>query len=314
MAQPANAAPLPPHSENLTAGAGYMLVAMAVIAGLDAVAKLLVESYPVGQVMFFRSVVSIPLLLSFFAATGQLRKCVPRRLWAHVARATALMVAMWSFLIALRHMSLIDATVLAMTAPLFITALSVPLLGEQVGWRRWAAVLVGFLGVVVMLRPDTSGLINLVALLPVLAAFGYAMLMVLTKRFAATEPVPALILSTQGAVLLVGGITWPFGWEPLTWEAAGWFLIAGAQVSVLAATLTLAYVKAPASMLAPLEYTAMVWAALFGWIGWRDVPGASTLAGAAIIVLSGLYVFHRERMRKVAQPTGKSGANATPSA
>ncbi len=283
--------------DRITAGVLYMLAGMALIAAMDGLAKLLVERFPVGQVMFFRSVVSVPLLLSWFVLTRRLADCRPRRLGPHVARAVALMVAMWSFFIALKHMTLVDATVLAMTAPLFITALAVPLLGERVGWRRWAAVATGFTGVLVMLQPDSAGLVDPVALLPVLAALGYAVLMVLTRRYAGSEPVPALMLSAQFAVLIAGTISLPFAWAPMTWADFGLMAAAGVLVSLLSGALTLAYVYAPASLLAPLEYTALMWAALLGWIGWSELPGADTLIGAAIIVGSGLYVVERRKRR-----------------
>ena len=198
------------------------------------------------------------------------------------------------FFTSIRYLGLAEATALIFVAPLFITAISAVFLKEQVGWRRWSAVLVGFAGVLVIVRPGTAAF-ELVMLLPVATAFVYALLMLSARFVDSAESVWTLLLYLTGAgVVLSAGIV-PFFWQAVRaedlWLFAGIALFGTAGMTLM----TQAFRLAPAAVVAPLDYTALVWATGLGWLFWNEVPDRVTFVGAGIIILSGVFTILRER-------------------
>ena len=197
------------------------------------------------------------------------------------------------FIAGLIFLPLADCTALAFSGPLFVTALATPMLGEKVGWRRWSAVCVGFIGVLFMLRP-TGGSLQWAALLPVLGAVAGAFRDTITRKVRLTASPLAVLAFTMAAMALAGLWTLPFGWAPVTVNdllllATAGILLGGAQYLVIHA-----FYLAEASVIVPYKYMSLIWAALLGYAMWGDVPDRWVVLGAALVVASGLYIMHRE--------------------
>ncbi|KAA9009861.1 DMT family transporter [Histidinibacterium aquaticum] len=267
----------------------------------DTASKWLVERYHPLQLLFVRSLLAAPVfaaLILWRQGPAALRSSRPG---VHVLRGCLAIAATWAFILALRHLALDLATALIFAAPLFIAALSKPLLGEHVGRDRWAAVVAGFAGVLVVVRPGTAAF-EPAMLLPILAAALYAGMMIsarfvpksdgyLTLTFWMTL-VPAILCS---ATLL---LDWP-ALAPLD----PWLLAMTAVFGTLGVSLiSQAFRMGRASVVAPLDYTALLWASLMGWIVWGTVPSHWVYLGAAIIAGAGLYVILTERRARRARP------------
>jgi drug/metabolite transporter (DMT)-like permease len=280
------------------AGIATMVAGVFCLATMDALAKFLGEGYPVVQLVFLRSAIALPLLLAIaWVCEGGFAGLRTRRPWVHVARSGLVALAIFSFYTALTYLPLAEVTAIAFAAPLIMTALSHPLLGERVGWRRWSAVLVGFAGVLIVVKPGTAAF-QPAALIALAAALFYALMLMTARKFAASESALSLVVwSTAGAGLIAGALT-PFAWTPVAAGDAGWFLALGGLGAVTMLLLTRAFHLAPAAVVAPFDYTALIWALAYGWLIWGEVPAATTWAGAAVIAGAGLYVTHRESRRR----------------
>lgn len=273
------------------------VLAVLLFGGMDTLIKHLSAGYPVAQLMFVRSLVALLLVGGIavaWAGRGELRT---RRPLAHIVRAFATLVSMGCFFYAFKHLPLAEVYVLSFAGPLFVTALSMPLLGEPVGWRRWAAVLVGFGGVVVMARPE-AGTPSLPVLVGLTAAFFYALAMVTVRRLARTESNAAIVVYALATVTVVSGVAAVPVWQAPDPGDAVLMLAVGTLGAGAQMLMTQAFRLAPAAVVAPFEYTGMIWATLFGFLVFGDVPTPAMLSGAAIIIASGLYILHRETMRR----------------
>ncbi|MGF1477475.1 MAG: DMT family transporter [Geminicoccaceae bacterium] len=279
-------------------GALFAFFAFAGFATVDAVVKQLSATFSIYQVGFLVCAVSSVLVLGQAAWDGSLRHLMPRRPGLVVLRAalaSATGVCAWN---AFSRLPLADAYGLIFTMPLLVTALSVPLLGERVGWRRWTAVLVGFAGVLVMVGPGSATL--QIGHLFALGAATLAALALIVLRWIG----PGERAGTQLMAVMIGSlaVTAPGAiseWQPPDLHL--WRSVAIAGVLVAAAQLSMIHAmrNAPAVLVAPFQYTQLIWALLYGALLFGDMPNAQTLLGAAIVATSGLYVVRRERVRKV---------------
>ena len=280
------------------AGIATMVAGVFCLATMDALAKFLGAGYPVVQLIFLRSVIALPLLLAIaWFSEGGLAGLRTRRPWVHVFRAVLVALAIFTFYTALTYLPLAEVTAIAFAAPLMMTAMSRPLLGEHVGWRRWSAVLVGFLGVLIVVKPGTAAF-QPAALIALAAALLYALMLMTARKFAASESAISLVVWSTAGAGLIAAAAMPFAWTPVAASDAGWFLALGGLGAVTMLLLTRAFHLAPAAVVAPFDYTALIWALAYGWLIWGEVPAASTWAGAAVIAGAGLYVTHRESRRK----------------
>ena len=278
-----------------------MLVSVALFSLMDAGLKTLSAHYPPFQVAALRGASSLPLVAAWALATVGWRPLLRVRWPLHLLRGVLGIVMMASFVYALRTLPLSTAYSIFFVAPLLISALSVPILREYVGPRRWAAIVIGLLGVLVVLRPTGQGMLTMAGFAVLLAALGYAVSAITMRVLARTDPTQAttfwlLALMALGAGLLA----WP-GWVPLRGEHAA--IIAGIGIAGALGqyTITEAFRSGEASLVAPLEYSALVWGVLLDLSLWGVLPDGLTWLGAAIIVGSGLYLIRRERVHAEAE-------------
>jgi len=279
-----------------------MLAAVALFALMDAGLKTLSERYPPFQVATLRGAASLPLVLAWSLATVGWKPLVHVRWPLHVLRGVIGITMMAAFVYALKRMPLSTAYTIFFVAPLLITAMSVPFLGERVGPRRWTAIGIGLLGVLVVLRPSGEGMASLAGLAVLLAAFGYAVSAITVRVLARSDSNQAMVVWLLALMALgAGALAWP-DWQPIRDDDL--WLIAG--IGVVGAlgqyAITLAFRHGEASLLAPLEYTALVWGVLLDAFVWGVLPDAAVWIGAAIIVASGLYLLRRERVHIAIEP------------
>ncbi len=280
----------------------WMLAAVACFSLMDAGMKQLSGSYATLQVTFLRGAASLPFVLVWVLASAGPRSLIPVRWGLHLLRGVLGMTMIGCFVFALRSLPLSTAYTIYFVAPLLIAALSVPLLGETVGPRRWVAIGIGLVGVLVVLRPGVDGFISVPGLMVLLAATAYAVAAITVSMLTRTDTPQSMVVWFL-ALLALGADLLAFpDWQPLQWRHAG--LIAGMGLAGAAGqvALTRAFQLGEASLIAPLEYTGLVW--VIGWdvLFWGVLPDGYTWLGGAIIVASGLYLLHRERVRKVAAP------------
>lgn len=282
-------------SDNLLGAAGFVLGGIAVFSSQDTLSKMLVVDYSSIEIAWFRYMVNTLILIPFLLRSRG-RLLATGMPWLQTARAAAVLGSSVVFMVALGLLPIADATAINFVSPLLVTALSIPLLGEKVGPRRWIAVVVGFAGVLVIVRPG-SGAFGWAALLPLLSASFWAMGLVLTRRMSATESgMTTLAYSTfLAAIALTAAL--PFVWRTPNAHALLWLLVIGVISVVGQYLMIVGYSRAAASALAPLTYTQMIWSTTLGYLVFGAVPGLFTWAGGAIIVASGLYVLHRRQVR-----------------
>ena len=277
-------------------GITMMVAGIAGFAVMDAIIKWLTADYPVPQVVALRSWFGLPLLFLLALREGGLEALKTRRPLVHIGRYTLVLALSFSFFWALSQMKLVDAVAITFAAPILIAALSVPLLKESVGLRRWAAIGVGFCGVLIMLRPG-MGVFQLAALVAFGSAVVYALLMITTRAFKSTESTASLMLYPQLGMSLTGIVFAPLFWVTPSLGDLGLFALAGMFGSVGVMCLTQAFRLAPAATVSPFEYSALIWATLLGFLLWGELPDTTTLVGALIVISSGLYIIYRETIK-----------------
>lgn len=272
-----------------------MVAAVATFSVMDVTMKRLVESYPSMEVTFLRGVASLPFLLGATAAFGRWKDLIPHRLQLHVLRGFLGVGTLWCFVYALNVLSLADTYAIFMSAPLLITALSVPMLREHVGWRRWAAVLVGLAGVIVVLKPTGAGLITIGGVAALGSAIMYAVSAITVRILSRTDSGAATVFWTLLLLTLISGALAATHWVPVDSRHWPWIAGLGLSGAVGQYLFTRAFRLAAPSAVAPIEYTALMWGMMFDRLLWMTAPSSRMLFGAAIIVASGLYVLYRER-------------------
>lgn len=283
-----------------TLGILFMLLAVLMFSLGDVIGKWLVSTYSVGQILFVRSLAALIVLSPFIHRAGwrTLFNIERPRLMALRVGLTTLEVA--TFYYAVGYMPLADTITFWMAAPIYVAALSPLLLGEHVGWRRWAAIAVGFAGVVIALQPSTRTL-EAPALIAIFGSLCFGLMMI-TGRALRTSPDIALVFWPMLAAALFGAVMSSFSW--VAPPALDYTLLAVLGVIGLTAHAftNRSLILADAATVTPYQYTLLVWAVLFGWMFFNETPRATTLIGAAFIVASGLYIFFRE------QQLGKAAA------
>ena len=272
-----------------------MLAAVGLFSLMDAGMKLLSAHYPSLQVAALRGASSLPLVLLWALATTGWRPLLRVRWPLHLLRGGLGVAMIACFVYALRTLPLSTAYAIFFVAPLLITALSVPILRERVGPRRWLAIAVGFAGVVVVLRPSGEGMLTMAGFAVLVAALGYAVSAITVRVLARSDSNQAMVVWVLAIMAAGAGLLAAPGWLPLRGEDA--WLIAGVGISGALGqwAITEAFRLGEASLLAPLEYSALAWGVGLDLALWGVLPDAVTWLGAAIIVASGLYLLRREQ-------------------
>jgi drug/metabolite transporter (DMT)-like permease len=274
------------------AGIGLMLLAIFMFSFGDALGKFMVATYSVGQLLWLRAcaalVVLAPLIWRQRADFMHLE-----RPWLQLLRVTLSTLEVAAFFLATVYLPLADVITYYLAAPIFVTALSPIVLREHVGWRRWSAVLIGFCGVLIALRPS-SQTVSWPALIALGGSLSFSLLMLITRSLRATPDI-VLASSQFAGTFALGALLSPFGWVTPSLGSLGLFAAAG-FISVGALLCVNRSLKlAPANVVVPYQYSMIVWAVMFGYFVFGDVPQVETIVGAAIIIGAGFYIFLRER-------------------
>ncbi len=281
------------------AGIGLMLLSIFMFSFGDAMGKFIVATYSVGQLLWLRACAALLVLLPM-VWTRRADFLHLERPWLQLLRVTLSTVEVAAFFLATVYLPLADVITYYLAGPIFVTAMSGLVLGEHVGWRRWTAILVGFCGVLIALRPSAQT-ISWPAMIALGGSLSFAVLMLITRSLRAT---PDIVLATSqfGGTFILGLVLSPFGWVTPTPGSLVLFFTAGI-ISVAALFCVNRSLKlAPASVVVPYQYSMIVWAVIFGFAVFGDVPSWATIIGASIIIAAGLYIFVREQQLGREQP------------
>ncbi len=269
-----------------------MLAAVAMFSCGDALGKYIVATYSVGQLMLLRACAALALMSpSIWRQRAAFRQI--ERTWLQFLRVVLSTLEIAAFFLATVYLPLADVVTYYQATPIFVTALSGLVLGEHIGWRRWSAILVGFVGVLIALRPSAQT-ITWPAMIALGGSLAFSILMLITRSLRGT---PDIVLASSQFVggLVFGLAIAPAGWVTPTPASLGLFFAAGAISTGALLCVNRSLKLASASTVVPYQYTMIVWAVVFGYIVFGDVPQLSTAIGAAVIIAAGLYIFLRER-------------------
>jgi len=284
------------HAPEHMRGIFAMLAAVAFFAVMDAQLKLLAGHYGPMQVAFLRGVTSLPFVLLPVLVRGRLARLRPVNVRLHVARGALSVLMLGSFIFAVRESSLATTYSIFMCAPLLVAALSAPMLGERVAGAQWGAITVGLAGVLLMIAPRGGGeWVSLGALAAVVAVATYSLSVVTLRLLARTDTTESMVFWFSVLLSVGAGLLAIPDWVPLA--ADHWPLLLGIGITGALGQhlITEAFRHAPAAVVAPFEYTALLWGVTLDLVIWHVLPGAVTLAGGTIVIGAGLYLLARER-------------------
>jgi drug/metabolite transporter (DMT)-like permease len=289
----------------------FMLTAVAAFSGMDTFLKLLSVHYPPIQVVALRGAAAIPFMLLPLVVMGRLRILKPVRIGMHLMRGVLMLLVLITFVYAVRALSLADAYAIFLAAPLIVTALSVPLLGEHVGWRRWVAICVGLVGVITMLQPSASSLVSWGAVAAFISATGYAFNAIALRIITRTDTTASVVFWMIGLMTLVAVCIAAPHWVPIRRE--DWALLAAIGVfsTIAQHLLTEAFRNAAPSVVAPFEYTALLWGIAIDRVVWGVFPTSRVYIGGGIVIASGLYLIWREHRTSASPIAAETAVHTT---
>jgi drug/metabolite transporter (DMT)-like permease len=267
-----------------------MLMAVAAFAGMDSVLKVFAASYPPMEVAFLRGLASLPFMVLPALLKGRYRDLRPTRVSMHLLRGVLMVIMLAGFIYSVRTLSLANAYSIFLAEPLIVTALAVPLLGDRVGWRNWIAICVGLVGVVIILRPSSSGLVTLGALAAFVSATAYALSVITLRVITRTDTTTSVIVWTVALMTLMTGLLAVPSWTPLARQHWPWLAALGVFGALGQHLLTEAFRSAPPAVVAPFEYTALLWGILIDWTMWGVLPTTRVYLGGGVVIASGLYL------------------------
>lgn len=272
-----------------------MIAAVAVFSFMDGVLKFFAMRYPPMEVAALRGATSLPFTLAPVLIAGRLRDLIPRRWPMHLLRGCLSVAVIGGFIYAVRSLSLANAYSVFLSAPLLVAALSVPLLRERLDWRNWLAILAGLAGVLVMLRPSTSGLASLGALAALIGATAYALSGIAVRILTRTDTTVSVVFWTISLMTVFATAIAAPGWVPIEHGDWKWLLALGVLAAVGQYLLTEAFRSAPPSVVSPFEYTALLWGVGIDRVVWQVLPSARVCLGGGIVIASGLYLVWHAR-------------------
>jgi drug/metabolite transporter (DMT)-like permease len=288
------------HEQRLRAIA-TMIAAVAVFSFMDGLLKLLSAYYPPMQVAALRGATSLPFTLLPVLLRGRLHDLRPRRWPMHLLRGVLSVLVLGGFIYAVRVLSLANAYAVFLSAPLIVAALSVPLLGERIDWRNWLAVLLGLAGVLTMLRPSASGLSTLGTVAALVGATAYALSAIAVRVLTRSDTTASVVFWTVGLMTVFAATIAAPGWVPIEQAHWKWLLGLGVLAAVGQYLLTEAFRSAPPSVVAPFEYTALLWGVGIDRVVWHVLPSARVCFGGGIVILTGLYLIWHQRRGKAGE-------------
>jgi drug/metabolite transporter (DMT)-like permease len=282
-----------PARGNVLVGIGFMLLSVMLFSLSGAIGKWLVAAYPMGEALLIRSVVALVLLAPFLWREGLSAFTTAPRPRLQVLRATISTIEIVCFFWSVGYLPLADVITFYLAVPIYVTALAPFVLNETVGWRRWAAVLLGFAGVLLALKPSTAAL-TAPALVALAGSLLYAVSLIITRVLRNTANV--VLVSSQVATTAVFGlIAAPFGWVTPPPGDFALMVLFGVLAMGGLPCLNMSLRRAPASIVVPYQYTTIVWGVVLGLLIFGDEPRAHVIGGAAIIIAAGLFIFFREQ-------------------
>jgi drug/metabolite transporter (DMT)-like permease len=286
------------HRSEHIRGILVMLLAVALFSVMDAQLKLLAAHYPPLQVSFLRGATSLPFVLMPILLRGRLARLRPVNVSLPLLRGALSVLMLGSFVFAVRESSLAHTYSIFMCAPLVVAALSVPLLGEKVSRVQWAAIGVGLAGVLLMLHPESGNWVSVGSVAAVVAALCYSLAVITLRVLSRTDTTESMVFSFTFLLSIGAGLLSIPAWTPV--QPSHWPLLAG--VGLFGALgqhfITEAFRSAPASVVTPFEYTALVWGVLLDLVVWGLLPSAVTLLGGAVVIGAGLYLIRREAAQR----------------
>jgi drug/metabolite transporter (DMT)-like permease len=275
------------------AGIGLMLTGIVLFSVNDALGKWLLATYSVAELLLIRSMAALALLLPFLRRSGIEAFARLPRPGLQLVRIVLSTLEVAMFFWAVSYLPLADTVTFYLAGPIYVTALSMLVFGERIGWRRWSAVLVGFAGVLLALRPSAASL-TLPAMIALAGSMFFALLMIATRALRDT-PNSVLVAGQIVGTLIFGAVFAPFGWITPPPRDLALLLLFGVISIMALACVNYSLKLAPASVVVPYQYTLIVWAIVLGYAVFGDVPDHFGLIGAVIIVGAGLYIFWREQ-------------------
>ncbi|MGH6862580.1 MAG: DMT family transporter, partial [Phyllobacterium sp.] len=285
-----------PESSTARTGVLLMLLGMLMFSLNDVMGKWLVSTYSVGQVVFIRSLAALIVLAPFIWFNGPSKIVRVDRPWVQAARVILSTAEVFAFYFAVVYLPLADVMTYWLAAPIYVAAISPLVLKEPVGWRRWSAIIVGFIGVVVALEPSSQALTPQ-AIISVLGSMAFAFMLLLGRSLRGTPDTTLVFWQIIGAGL-AGLVAVSVEWTPVSMRDLLLLGLLGIVAMLAHVLVNRALKLADAATVAPLQYTLLFWAILFGWLVFGDVPRSSMLVGSAFIIASGLFIFFREQQLK----------------
>jgi len=276
-----------------------MLLGMLMFSLNDTIGKWMVATYSVGQLLFLRSLVAVLVLLPFMWRIGFRQVFMVEQPLLQILRVVLSTAEVYAFYFAVSYLPLADVMTFWLAAPIYIAALSPMFLGEHVGWRRWTAISVGFLGVIIALNPS-SAMFTLPAVISIFGTMAFTIMLMMGRKLRNT-PGSVLVFWQMAGATLAGLCTTPFQWVDPTAIDLSLMAVLGIVAMLAHVLMTYSMKNAPAASVAPLQYTLLFWAIVFGWLVFGDIPSVPVIIGAALIVASGLYIFFRELALKKAE-------------
>jgi len=272
-----------------------MMGAVAAFSLMDGLLKFLTGRYPPMQVAVLRGATSLPFTVLPLLLTRRLRDLAPQRWPMHLLRGTLYVVTLVAFIYAIRALSLANAYAVFLSAPLLVAALSAPLLKEHVAWRNWVAILLGLAGVLIMLRPSTSGMASLGALAAFIGACTYALNAIAVRVLTRTDTTLSVVFWTISLMTALAAVLAAPSWVPIQPEHWKLLVALGALAATAQYLFTEAFRSAPPAVVAPFEYTSLLWGIAIDRVVWQVLPSARVCLGGSIVIASGLYLIWRER-------------------
>ncbi len=293
---PPTLAPTSPASQSVAFGILLMVVSVGFFATMNMLVKVIGPAYHPLEAVFFRNAIAAVFVIPFVLSSGGLRTLKTRNPLGHALRAICGLASHGLCFYAFQRISLANGMTLTMSVPIFATVFAIVFLGEKVGLHRWTAVVIGFTGVLIALNP--AGTIQEGSLYALAGTVFWALVTILVKKLSATESPYTIVFYYMVAGTVVATCFLPWVWVTPDFRVLMLYLGVGVVGAIGQITMTLALKMAPASVISPFEYTQIAWAVLFDAVLWGVFPSTTTMAGAAVVIATGLYIFRRESRQR----------------